>query len=299
MEQIFSLLPVHLHVPLASISGKDTMEEIRLRIHQPVEVTTAYGTTFLSDQSGNLCVMTEEDMEYTLHQLSEYSLYAFQEEMKQGYITTKGGHRVGIGGQVVREDGVIQSIKHVRYFNIRKAAHHQGAAGIYVKQLLGTQCSHTLVFGSPQAGKTTFLRDLAHSASEGVPKWNIPSRKIGIVDERSELAACYHGTPSFPVGRRTDVLDACPKAEGMMMMIRSMSPEIIVVDEIGRREDADAVMEAVHAGVSVFCSAHAGSYQELKQRPVLRELLDARVFHNVLQLHRKNGQLRVTMVHDN
>ncbi|SFP23069.1 stage III sporulation protein AA [Salibacterium halotolerans] len=297
MEQIFSLIPAHLHEPLSSISGQDTVEEIRLRIHQPVEVTTTYGTTFLSDQSGNLCVMTEEDMEYTLHQLSEYSLYAFQEEMKQGYITTKGGHRVGIGGQVVRENGAIQSMKHVRYFNIRKAAHHQGAARPYIKQLLET-CGHTLVFGPPQTGKTTFLRDLAQSASEGVPKWRIPSRKVGIVDERSELAACYHGSPSFPVGRRTDVLDACPKAEGMMMMIRSMSPEIIVVDEIGRQEDADAVMEAVHAGVSVFCSAHAGSFEELKQRPVLRELLDASVFQNVLQLHRKHGQVRALMVHD-
>lgn len=295
MDEILSLLPAHFHSPFTASSDFHRAEEIRLRIHQPIEIVTPGESVLLKSENGQSCVMTEEDMEYTLNQLSEFSLYAFHEEMKQGYITTKGGHRVGIGGQVVHEEGRVSAIKHVRYFNIRKAADHKGAARPFIKRLLDDSCGHTLIIGTPRAGKTTFLRDIARLASEGVPEMNIAPKKVGIVDERSELAACYEGIPSFDVGPRTDVLDACPKAEGMMMMIRSMSPEILIVDEIGRKEDATAIMEAVHAGVTVFCSAHGGSLSEVKKRPMIRNMINASVFKKTMFLQRTKGQIHVNM----
>ncbi|RSL31976.1 stage III sporulation protein AA [Salibacterium salarium] len=293
MENILALLPANIQALFRELPKNNGMEEIRLRIYKPIEVITTNHFFFLKGEEGQSYVMTEEDMEYILNQLSEFSIYAFQEEMKQGYITTRGGHRVGIGGQVVHEHGKVASIKHIRFFNIRIAKDHKGTASPYLDKLLGTDFGHTLIIGSPQAGKTTFLRDLARSASEGVSTLNIRSRKVGIVDERSELAACYQGIPSFEVGTRTDVLDACPKAEGMMMMIRSMSPEIIVVDEVGRREDVKAIMEAVHAGVTVFCTVHGDSYEEAVKRPMIGELLTLPVFKNIILLERNHDYINV------
>ncbi|MDQ0299589.1 stage III sporulation protein AA [Salibacterium salarium] len=295
MDNVLALLPKKIQALFLALPKKYRIEEIRLRIYKPIEVVTANHFFFLEGQDEQSYVMTEEDMEYILNQLSEFSIYAFQEEMKQGYITTRGGHRVGIGGQVVHEQGKVVSIKHIRFFNIRIANDFQGTAAPYLDKLLDTRYGHTLIIGSPQSGKTTFLRDLARSASEGVAALNIPSRKVGIVDERSELAACYQGIPSFEVGTRTDVLDACPKAEGMMMMIRSMSPEVIVADEVGRKEDVEAIMEAVHAGVTIFCTVHGVSYEDVMKRPMIGELLRYPIFKNIILLERQHDYINVKL----
>ncbi|RSL34554.1 stage III sporulation protein AA [Salibacterium salarium] len=295
MDNVLALLPKKIQALFLALPKKYRIEEIRLRIYKPIEVVTANHFFFLEGQDEQSYVMTEEDMEYILNQLSEFSIYAFQEEMKQGYITTRGGHRVGIGGQVVHEQGKVVSIKHIRFFNIRIANDFQGTAAPYLDKLLDTRYGHTLIIGSPQSGKTTFLRDLARSASEGVAAFDIPSRKVGIVDERSELAACYQGIPSFEVGTRTDVLDACPKAEGMMMMIRSMSPEVIVADEVGRKEDVEAIMEAVHAGVTIFCTVHGVSYEDVIKRPMIGELLTSPIFKNIILLERQHDYINVTL----
>ena len=126
---------------------------------------------------------------------------------------------------------------------------------------------HTLVISPPQAGKTTLLRDLARLISEGAGILGQAGKKVGIVDERSEIAGCFQGVPQLDIGTRTDVLDACPKAEGIMLMLRSLSPQVIVTDELGRAEDVQAIAEAVSAGVSVITSVHGSSLEEICQRP--------------------------------
>ena len=159
---------------------------------------------------------------------------------------------------------------------------------------------HSLIISPPQCGKTTLLRDLARMLSEG--SWAAPQSavrrskglKVGIVDERSEIAASHAGLPTFDVGPRTDVLDACPKAEGMMMMIRSLSPHVLIVDEIGRKEDAEAIVEAMHAGIRVIATAHGKNMEELSQRPDLRPLMEAQLFARYIVLegtesHRKQS----------
>ncbi|MFB4164590.1 stage III sporulation protein AA [Alteribacillus sp. JSM 102045] len=293
MDDILALLPEHLQALFNRVSDWFSIEEIRLRIYTPIEIITRDKVFPLYSNDNYPYVITEEDIEYILNQLSEFSMYAFQEELKQGFITTKGGHRVGVGGQVIHENGVIQSLKHIRYFNIRIAKDRKGAAEKYLDKLYAAGYDDTLIIGAPQSGKTTFLRDLARCASEGMPEINLPSKKVAIVDERSELAACYKGIPSFDVGTRTDVLDACPKAVGMMMMIRSMSPELIIVDEIGRLEDSEAIMEAVHAGVTIICSAHGSSLNEIKRRPILKKLLTNGIFKHIVTLKRNHGIMDV------
>ncbi|SDH50798.1 stage III sporulation protein AA [Alteribacillus persepolensis] len=289
MDDILALFPEHIQQMLHSAADWSVIEEIRVRIHSPLEIITQDSVYQLHEQLH----ISQEDIEYIINQLSEFSMYAFQEELKQGFITTRGGHRVGIGGQVVHENGKVISVKHIRYCNMRIAKDHYGTAGKYVSALYKNGYDDTLIIGAPQSGKTTFLRDLARCASEGIPELHLSSKKVGIVDERSEIAACYQGIPSFYVGNRTDVLDGCPKAVGMMMMIRSMSPEVMIVDEIGRQEDAEAIMEAVHAGVTVVCSAHGTSIQEVKKRPILKELVEQGTFRHIVTLSRKQGKQHV------
>ncbi|MDA3131127.1 stage III sporulation protein AA [Aliibacillus thermotolerans] len=294
LNEVIHLFPPHLQGYFANHALPSFIEEIRVRIHAPIELITNEGVYYLRDEKEDLYVLTEEDVDYILNQLSEFSIYAFHEELKQGFITTKGGHRVGLGGQVVQEDGKVQTMKHVRFFNIRLARSRPGVALPSAKRLYRYHVDHTLIIGPPQSGKTTFLRDLARILSNG--EWNDQhiSKKVAIVDERSEIAACYQGIPSFDVGKRTDVLDRCPKAEGMMMMIRSMSPEVIIVDEIGREEDVDAILEAAYAGVTVICSVHGHSEEEMKKRPTMKRLFSDVLFKHILTLHRTSlGKVKV------
>jgi stage III sporulation protein AA len=257
------------------------MEEIRIRVMKRVEVIISGKPVFLS------YVTTYEDSINLLNELSHYSIYTLEEELKKGYITVRGGHRVGLSGRVITEDGRVKAIRDVTSFNIRIAKEKVGIAERYVPYLFQEKWMNTLIIGPPQTGKTTLLRDFARVISSGFQ--HIESRKVGIVDERSEIAGCVKGVPQHQLGERIDVLDACPKAEGMMMMIRSMSPDVLIVDEIGTKEDAEAVMEAVHAGVQLFVTVHGYRVSELLKRPTLKMLIESNVFDRFIELSRKDG----------
>lgn len=153
-----------------------------------------------------------------------------------------------------------------------------------------------MIIGPPQTGKTTLLRDFARIISgggqDGVPY------KVGIVDERSEIAGSVNGIPQLTFGPRIDVLDACPKAEGMMMMIRSMSPDVLVVDEIGRKEDSEAIMEAVNAGIKLFMTTHGNSLDEVRKRPSLSPLIEMGIFQRYIELGRLEGPGTILSIKD-
>ncbi len=155
-----------------------------------------------------------------------------------------------------------------------------------------------MIIGPPQTGKTTLLRDLARIVSTGYSKNEISPMKVGIVDERSEIAGCIHGIPQLQFGTRVDVLDACPKAEGMMMMIRALSPDVLIVDEIGRREDKEAIMEAVNAGITLMMTTHGNDLEEIIKRPLLREIIEQQVFQRFIELSRDNGPGTVISIKD-
>ncbi len=279
-------------------------EEIRIRINRPLEVAYQGGFTFVTplghptnDASMAFCP-TKEDGLRLLDRIAKHSLYTMEEELRRGYITIGGGHRIGLAGRVVLENGNVRSIKNITGFNVRIAREVHGTAEQFAHFLRDSKTSlfyHTLIISPPQRGKTTFLRDLARhiSSNKNTTQPNGQKKrhafKVGIVDERSEIAACIEGIPSFDVGSRTDVLDGCPKAEGMMMMIRSLSPEIIIVDEIGRVEDTSAIMEAIHAGITVIASVHGRDLSDVQKRPSLAPLFGERVFGRFVILSSKGS----------
>lgn len=157
---------------------------------------------------------------------------------------------------------------------------------------------NTIILGPPNSGKTTLLRDLTRIMAEGDRSRRIPSAKVGIIDERSEIAGCVQGVPQHDLGRRVDILDACPKAEGMMMMIRSMSPDILIVDEIGGREDSEAIIEAVNAGIHLVVTVHGNTIEDLYRRPSIQELIRSSMFKRIVELSRTNGPGTVKAVKD-
>ena len=283
MEDLLEMLPESIRNEILKLhpASLSRIEEIRIRVMKKVEVIIAGKPIFLSS------LTTYEDSINLLNELSHYSIYTLEDELKKGYITVRGGHRVGLSGRVITENGRVKAIRDVTSFNIRIARQKLGIAEPYVSYVFHQKWLNTLIIGPPQTGKTTLLRDFARLISSGYQQ--IHSRKVGIVDERSEIAGCVNGVPQHSLGDRVDVLDACPKAEGMMMMIRSMSPDVLVVDEIGTAEDAEAVLEAVHAGVQLFVSVHGYKASELMNRPSLRALVEANVFDRYVELSRRNG----------
>ena len=230
LAPVLEVLPLSIRGLVESLPSRvyESLEEIRVRQESPLEVATPFQSMFLSP-SGRMVTReregyrpNREDCQKMLNLISRHSLYALEEELRRGYVTIRGGHRVGLSGRVVVETGKVKHIRDVTGFNRRVARQVKGAARRLLPWILpGGQLENMLIVSPPQCGKTTLLRDLTRIVSSGE---TIPSRKVGVVDERSEIAGCVEGVPQHDVGPRTDVLDGCPKAEGMMMLIRSMSP---------------------------------------------------------------------------
>ncbi|MED1205167.1 stage III sporulation protein AA [Heyndrickxia acidicola] len=294
MDNILAILPHSISEMIHRLpdNNLEKLEEVRLRINRPIELMAGGNSFFLPYR------LQEKDAEQFLDKLANYSFYTLEEELKKGYITVEGGHRVGLAGKVILEEGHVKAIRNVSSFNIRIAREKIGAALPLVPQLFKSRWRHTMIIGAPQTGKTTVLRDLARIVSSGIPEKKIPPLKVGIVDERSEIAGCVRGVPQLHFGPRLDVLDACPKAEGMMMLIRSMSPDVLIVDEIGREEDSQAIMEAVNAGVTLIMTTHGHSYEDLHKRPILRKIIQESVFERFIELTRSNGPGTIHRIYD-
>jgi len=271
------------------------LEEIRLRQGKPLCLRIGE-QDFTFDVRGRLVLnlangftVSSEDIQRTVASISENSLYAFEDDIGRGFITIPGGHRVGLAGQAVLSSNQIRTMKHFSGVSFRIAREVPGCAEGIVGFIgaRGWPPGNTLLISPPRCGKTTILRDLARILSNGTHLHR--GCNVVIVDERSELAGTYQGHAQMDVGLRTDVLDGCPKAAGMIMAIRSLGPQVIVTDEIGRREDVDAISDCVNAGVSVVTSIHGRDVDEVRKRPLIRELLDSNAFVNGIVLSRRKG----------
>lgn len=297
-EEIMSFMPQKIKQSLVRLAPLywSRLEEIRIRIGRPIELILYRQSYFLTTsgkltESPHLGMIAEvEDGHKIMNLISRHSVYAIEEELRRGYITVNGGHRVGIAGRAVVEEGKVKMLKEIRSFNIRIAREIKGIANPLLPRLLkDNQLLSTLIISPPRCGKTTLLRDLIRLLSYGSKENQCFGQKVGVVDERSEIASCMEGIPQHDLGPRVDVLDACPKAEGMIMLIRSMGPDVIATDEIGSLKDAEAILEAIHAGVKIITTAHGYSLEDIKARPSLLPLFEQPVFDRYLILSNRNG----------
>ncbi len=305
-DELLKIFSLKLRTLLGKVNfDYDKLQEIRLRVNGPLLVIYDNREYFINSES--MLVSVDEDLYYinkneireTMEYISNYSLYAFEEELKQGFITIIGGHRIGITGKAVLEDNKIKSIKHISFINIRLSHQMKGCGDKVIPYIVDSKSNdifHTLIISPPRCGKTTLLRDVIRQLSDGDK--DRPGMTVSVVDERSEIAACYMGVPQNDLGIRTDVLDCCPKAKGMLMLIRSMSPRIIAVDEVGSHEDIEAIEYVMNCGCKLIATVHGNSIEDIKSKPILGRLVEEKLFERYILLSNNNGVGHLEEIYD-
>lgn len=265
----------------------EELQEIRCRVGRPLFFKYAQHR-----EQQAAAHVSPEQMQYMVSRISQGSVYAWEEEFRRGYLTLPGGFRVGMTGKGVLEHGSIRTLKQISGLNFRIVREIIGAADPLMPLVyMHDTVRNCLIVSPPGGGKTTLLRDVLRQLSNGVSVLSQPGRTVAVVDERSELAGSVDGIARLDVGCRTDVLDGCPKCEGIRMMLRSMAPQVIAVDEIGTEADALALEEAAQSGVAVMATAHGDNLDTLYGHPVLGTLIRRQYFQLIICLQWNMGQV--------
>lgn len=307
-DEILNSVSPSLREKIINIQDNDiNIEEIRLRVQKPLIVNSNSKDYFYNKSINNLdtrnlnpYIVTKEDVEQTFQLMCKYSIHSFIDDIKKGFITLKGGHRVGIVGKVIIEGGNVKNIKHISSLNIRVSREVKNCSDKVLGHIIKNfkEVNNTLIISPPQCGKTTLLRDIVRNLSNGNKDRGFEGIKVALIDERNEISGSYLGVPQMDVGIRTDIIETCPKDIGIMMLLRAMSPNVIVTDEIGSEKEIKALYTALNGGVSLITTVHGDSIEDIKERNELSKLLDKELFKKVIILSARNGPGTVEKVYD-
>ena len=266
------------------------IEEIRLRANKPLSIKTS------TENKTFDYIINQQELLQTFEKICESSVYSYRRQICDGFITIKGGNRVGIVGSAVIDNGQVINLNYISSLNIRIAREMIGCSNKVIENLINVKQNsiyNTLIISPPGCGKTTLLRDIVRNLSNGINYLGFIGKTVGVVDERGEIAAMYKGIPQNDIGIRTDVMDNMPKPEAMRMLVRSMAPDIIICDEIGSIEDVKAIEYAMCSGVKGVFTAHGKDLDEIRKNPELSKLIEKNVIERIIKLNpQKRGDAK-------
>ena len=284
MEEILNYFPVNINNVLLNLINnnkhiENNIQEIRVRVDRPI---------ILEIQKNNIAIdyiVNQREMLQIIERICENSIYAYKNQICEGFLTVKGGHRVGITGTVVIDNGNIINIKYISSINFRIARQVLNCSNRILKEIINKENNNifnSLIVSPPGCGKTTILRDTIRRISNGIDEMNFTGKTCGVVDERGEIAAMYKGIPQNDLGIRTDVIENVSKSKGMKMLIRSMSPEVIACDEIGSKDDVDAIENAINSGVKGIFTMHGKTLDDVRNNKDVYKIIENKQIEKII-----------------
>ena len=279
IEEILKIMPRYIAEEIVHLNCNNSITEIRIRSKNKIIVICGK-SEFVLDLVASPKIILD-----ILLNVSKMSIYAIQTDLNNGFVVIRGGHRIGVCGEVVYENGKIKNIKNICSLNIRVAHQIFGCADTVMPQIIVNGIfQNTLIVSPPGCGKTTLLRDIIRLLSNGIKTLGFSGKNVSLIDERGEIASCYEGVPTLDIGIRTDVMSNIDKSTGMSMVIRSMAPDIIATDEIGSSDDVLSIKAAILSGVKVIFTMHGDSLKSILENPNIKELLDMNIFSKIILL---------------